>query len=245
VERRIPTRLDAELTSQLDARRERLARHFKQVAFGVLLKKGKLPLGTETSKSSVEWAYSGDQMNLGDQLFSRAYQLEERGQRADAARLRELTSQLELMSHPAQAELAAALMFLLQLADSQDGWQGQANSDRVGVAFVEIGSSILSRQQAAATHDAPPVYGQMSAVSSGQKAYMQYPRQLFAVPAQLYSRREGGRGFPVYSSEDFRLPTESGECARGKMAWGAVGEGSATQPPSVEVFTWAAIHLVD
>ena len=138
-----------ELLSQLEKRRQRLARRLKQAAFGVYLKKSAHQLPASVN--------SGDEMNLGDQLYSRAFQLAARDKHVEASRLRELTAQLE-NSHLTTSDggdVSAVLRFLILLTDSKN----MSAVSRSSNGLVEIGSSVPmhngSNQQPATSNQQP------------------------------------------------------------------------------------------
>ncbi len=237
VERRNGDSLEVvEIAAQVKKRHARIARRFQKIAFGILLKKSAvLPPDAD----------SPTQMNFGDRLAARAYQLSAAGRHADGERLRQLIGQLEASHHAAalanttrsretEPEMSAVLVFLLRLADSDaESRLRDGNSCR---GLVEIGSSVpMRRQQLAApsqpqqqhpfdSHIAPVYGGQGMVCGSGSegKAYMHYPSQLFSVAALPVvgsggKNRDGiGRCFPVFAPEDFRLPA---------AAWKRVAEG--------------------
>ena len=216
-----------ELLSLLEKRRQRLARRLKQAAFGVYLKKSAHQLPASVN--------SGDEMNLGDQLYSRAFQLAARDKHLEASRLRELTAQLE-NSHLTTSDdgdgggdVSAVLRFLILLTDSKN----MSAVSRSSNGLVEIGSSVPmhngSNQLLLSLHTVP-IYGQRLAFNSGHKAYMQYPSRLFLVPVRPRSAvsSDAGRGFPVYTLSDFRLSAAARDRATREPAWGPAGRKPST-----------------
>jgi hypothetical protein len=236
VERRNGDSLEVvEIAAQAEKRHARIARRFQQIAFGILLKKrAVLP----------PVADSPTQMNFGDRLAARAYQLSAAGRHVDGERLQQLIGQLEASHHAAalantmrsqetEPEMSAVLVFLLRLADSDT--ESRLRDGNSCSGLVEIGSSVPMRRQQLAAPSQPqrqhpfdshiaPVYGGQGMVGGSQegKAFMQYPSQLFSVAARPVvgsggKTRDGiGRCFPVFAPEDFRLPA---------AAWDRAAEG--------------------
>jgi hypothetical protein len=251
VERRNCNGFEVKLAAQAEKRHARISRRFKQIAFGIFLKKrAVLPPAVDSQTQTA--------MNFGDRLSARAYHLSAVGRHADGERLQQLIGKLEashaaalastVSSQETEPEMSAVLVLLLLLADSD--WESLCDG-KTYIGLVEIGSSVQMRCQLAPsqlhTFDSliAPVYGQgMVAGSNGGKAFMQYPNQLFSVAARPGGSsgkdRDGiGRCFPVFAPKDFRLPAAARDrAADGEepVCWAVDAiERRRNLPQSVEV----------